>query len=58
MKKMIEVKFKQGFSFNGQWYKKDEIKEFDVAIAEKLCAKGVAIEVVKNKAAIKSKKER
>ncbi len=55
MKKVMKVKFKNGFSFNGQWYKKDEVKEFDTSVAKALIGRGVATEVVEKKAPAKSK---
>ena len=41
----MKVKFKKGFSLNGVWFKKDEVKEFDEATAKALIDRGVVVEV-------------
>lgn len=41
----MKVKFKKGFSFNGVWFKKDEVKEFDEATAKALIGRGTVAEV-------------
>ena len=41
----MKVKFKKGFSLNGVWFKKDEVKEFDEATAKALIGRGVVVEV-------------
>jgi len=41
----MKVKFKKGFSLNGVWFKKDEVKEFDEATAKALIGRGVVAEV-------------
>ncbi len=38
----MKVKFKQGFSLNGKWYKKDDIEEFNEKIANSLIKRDVA----------------
>lgn len=41
----MKVKFKKGFSLNGVWFKKDEVKEFDETTVKALINRGVVVEV-------------
>jgi hypothetical protein len=53
----MKVKFKKGFSLNGVWFEKDEIKEFDEATAKALIGRGVVAEH-KEKATTKTDKNK